>query len=96
LVDYSQGGVAETVTVRSAGPDGKYYTKDDAVASGMTANFKGIGSGIRKNATETSSDIAKGLVKGTVEGVKESIKESLPFRKKPGAAETTPESEVKP
>lgn len=95
-VGYSQGGIAEVVTVRSAGPDGAYYTEDDLVASGVSANFKGIGNGIRKNAQETSSNVAKGLVKGTVEGVKESIKESLPFRKKAAAVEPAPVPEAQP
>lgn len=84
-VDYAQGGFAETVTVRSAGPDGVYHSGDDVVASGMSANLKGVGEGLKQNAQETSSNVAKGLVKGTVDGVKESIRESLPslpFRKK--------------
>lgn len=95
-VGYSQGGIAETVTVRSAGPDGAYYTQDDIVASGISANFKGIGNGIKLNAQATSSNVAKGLVKGAVEGVKESIKESLPFRKKAAAVEPAPLPEAQP
>lgn len=80
-VDYSQGGVAETLTVRSAGPDRKFHTDDDLVAQGMSANMKGIGEGVKKNAEETASNAAKGAVKGTVDGVKDSIKNALPFRK---------------
>ena len=97
-VDYAQGGFAETINVRSAGPDGVYHSHDDIVASGMSANLKGVGEGLKQNAQETSSNVAKGLVKGTVDGVKESIKESLPplpFRKKAteekaSAPESTP------
>lgn len=81
-VTYAQGGVAETVTVRSAGPDREFQTDDDVTAQGMSANLKGIGEGIKKNAEQTAANVAKGAVKGTVTGVKESIKESLPFKKK--------------
>ena len=81
-VSYSQGGVAEVVRVRSAGPDREFDTKDDVVAEGMSANLKGIGEGIKRNAEETAANAAKGIVRGTVEGVKESIKDALPFKKK--------------
>ncbi len=94
-VGYSQGGVAETVTVRSAGPDGEFQTDDDIVASGMAANLKGIGEGIKKNVEETSANAAKGAVKGAVEGVKQSIRESLPFGKKKGD-DAPPEADVDP
>lgn len=93
-LSYSQGGVAETVTVTSAGRDKKFHTDDDAQAQGVAVNFKGVGEGIKKNAEETASNAAKGLVKGTVEGVKESIKDSLPFRKK--KKEEEPEAEKAP
>lgn len=81
-VSYSQGGVAEVVSVRSAGPDRQFHSDDDVVAQGMAANFKGVGEGIKDNAEETASNAAKGAVKGAVEGVKESVKEALPFKKK--------------
>jgi hypothetical protein len=81
-VSYSQGGVAEAVTVRSAGPDKEFQTDDDVVAQGMAMNFKGVGEGIKKNAEATAANMAKGVIKGTVEGVKESIKDSLPFKRK--------------
>jgi hypothetical protein len=80
-VSYSQGGVAEVVRVRSAGPDHEFDTKDDVVAEGMAINLKGIGEGIKNNSEETAAKTAKGLVIGTVEGVKESIKDALPFKK---------------
>lgn len=51
-VSYSQGGVAEMVSVRSAGPDRQFHTDDDLVAGGMAANLKGIGEGIKKNTEE--------------------------------------------
>ncbi|MDB5389097.1 MAG: hypothetical protein JWM11_4743 [Planctomycetaceae bacterium] len=81
-VSYSQGGFAEMVEVRSAGPDREMQTKDDINAQCIAANFKGIGEGIKKNARPTASNVVKGVVKGTVDGVKESIKEALPFKKK--------------
>lgn len=69
-VQYKQGGVAETVTVRSAGPDGTMFTDDDFVEERMAANFKGVGDGIKKNAAEVAGNTMKGAVKGTVEGIK--------------------------
>src|SRR5205085_5760550 len=42
-VRYAQGGVAEVVSVRSAGPDRQFHTADDVVAQGMATNLKGIG-----------------------------------------------------
>lgn len=71
---YSQGGVAELVTVRSAGPDREFQTKDDVVASGLATNFKGVGDGIKRNAEETAARTAKGLVRGTVEGLRQSFR----------------------
>lgn len=90
-VTYSQGGVAETVTVRSAGPDRQFHTSDDLLAQGAAVNFKGIGEGIKNNAEATAANASKGAVKGTIDGVKESLKNSLPFGKKK-ADETTTES----
>jgi hypothetical protein len=81
-VSYSQGGVAEMIEVRSAGPDREFHTSDDLAAQRMAANLKGIGEGIKNNAEATAAGAAKGLVKGAVEGVKESIKDSLPRKKK--------------
>ena len=83
-VSYSQGGVAETVSVRSAGPDRQFFSDDDLVASGVAVNLKGIGEGIKANAGKTAAKVAKGVVKGTVDGIKESVKENLPFRKRKG------------
>jgi len=96
-VTYSQGGVAEMIEVRSAGPDGEFHTTDDLVAQRMAANLKGIGEGIKRNAEATAAGAARGLVKGAVEGAKESIKDSLSRKKKPSqprddadAGETVP------
>jgi hypothetical protein len=72
-VDYSQGGVAESLTVRSLGPDGKSHTDDDIIEQRYSVNFKGVGTGIKKNAEETARNVGKGLVKGFVEGGREAI-----------------------
>ena len=95
-VGYSQGGVAEMVEVRSAGPDREFNTKDDVVADRMSANLKGVGEGIKKNAEETAGNAAKGVVKGAVQGLKESIAEAASRKKKKqddNAAETSPEKD---
>jgi len=80
-VSYSQGGVAEVVRVRSAGPDREFQTDDDLVAEGMTANLKGVGEGIKKNTEDVAAKAAKGFIKGAVEGVRESVKDALPSKK---------------
>jgi hypothetical protein len=72
-VDYTQGGVAEEITVRSLGPDGQSHTNDDIATIRFAANLKGIGNGIKNNIEETSENGAKGLAKGFIQGVKESI-----------------------
>ncbi len=89
-VSYSQGGIAEIVHVRSAGPDHQLHTADDVVAERMSANLKGVGEGVKKNVEETAQRAAKGVVKGAVQGVKEAIQESLPQRKKGDKADTPP------
>ena len=76
-VFYAQGGLAETVTVRSAGPDREFHTTDDIQGTGVSANLTGVGNGIKKNVEDVAANTAKGLVKGTVSGVKESIKETF-------------------
>lgn len=76
-VVYAQGGVAENVTVRSAGPDREFHTPDDILAVATTVNLKGVGTGIQQGMEKTAAGAAKGFVKGTVAGVKESIKETL-------------------
>jgi outer membrane murein-binding lipoprotein Lpp len=87
----AQGGVAEVVTVRSAGPDREFHTNDDIVAQGIAANLKGIGEGVKKHVGEAASEAAKGAVKGAVEGVKESIRDALPRRKNRQEGEPQPE-----
>lgn len=89
-VTYSQGGIAEVLVVRSAGPDRTFDTEDDIRERRIAANLKGIGTGIRDNAERTAANVAKGVVKGTVQGVKETIKESLPRKRKAAAAEPKP------
>jgi hypothetical protein len=91
---YSQGGIAEMIDVRSAGPDREFHTNDDLVTQRMSANLKGVGEGVKKNVEETAASAAKGFVKGTVQGVKESINDSLPRKKKKtDDAEPPPEKE---
>lgn len=86
-VSYSQGGVMETLTVTSAGPDRLLHTDDDIRAFGVAVNFKGVGEGIRKNAEETSRKAAKGVVKGTADAIKDSVKDALPRKKKPAESD---------
>jgi hypothetical protein len=84
-VNYSQGGLAERVSVRSAGPDREFHTADDIHAAGITANAVGIGHGIVENVEEVAAGAAKGFVKGTIAGIKESANET--FKKSDAEAE---------
>lgn len=95
VVSYSQDGVSENLTVKSAGPDKQLHTSDDIEASGIAINFKGVGEGIKKNVGEAAANAAKGAVKGTVAGVKESIKDALPFKKKKKDSEQETKEETK-
>lgn len=73
-VSYSQGGIAENVEVRSVGPDGIDHTADDVIAVRVSANLKGIGTGIVQGSEQVAANSAKGAVKGLLVGVKESIR----------------------
>jgi hypothetical protein len=73
-VVYTQGGLAEIVSVRSAGPDGISHTADDIVALRGSANFKGVGTGAQQHVEEFGRRGARGWTKGLVEGVKQSMR----------------------
>ncbi|MEK6257278.1 MAG: hypothetical protein AABP62_01545 [Planctomycetota bacterium] len=75
IVEYSQGGMAEIVTVTSAGPDRELHSADDVSTFRQSTNLKGVGQGIKQHAGEVAGEMAKGAVKGAVDGVKESVKE---------------------
>ncbi len=92
-VVYAQGGVAETLTVRSAGPDRAFHTADDIQAVATVVNLKGIGTGIQKGMEKTAAGTAKGFVKGTVSGVKKSITETFSRKPKNPAEHKTAETE---
>lgn len=81
-LSYSSGGVAEELTVQSAGPDREFDTDDDIVEQRMTATLAGVGEGIKENVGEVAKNAASGAVQGTVEGIKDAVKNNLPkFRK---------------
>jgi hypothetical protein len=82
-VAYAQGGFAETVTVRSAGPDRTFYTEDDIVAQRTVVNLKGIGTGAKETVEEFAHKSARGLTKGAAEGIKDTIREAF-VGQKPG------------
>ncbi len=77
IVEYSQGGMAEIVTVTSAGPDRELHSADDISTFRQSTNLKGVGEGIKQHAGEVAGEMAKGAIKGAVEGVKESVKEGV-------------------
>lgn len=77
IVEYSQGGMAEIVTVTSAGPDRELHSSDDVSTFRQSTNLKGVGEGIKRHAGDVAGEIAKGAVKGAAEGVKDTVKESV-------------------
>src|SRR5260370_24678089 len=80
-VTYAQGGFAETLTVRSAGPDGLFFTQDDVLAQRSVVNLKGIGKGAKDNIEEFSQNGARGLTRGVADGIRESVQEALAEKK---------------
>jgi hypothetical protein len=76
-VQYAQGGLMETLTVRSAGPDRVFHTQDDIMVQRSVMNFKGIGRGATDNVEEFTHNAARGLTKGAAEGIKETVQEAL-------------------
>jgi hypothetical protein len=80
-VTYAQGGFAETLTVRSAGPDGVFFTQDDILAQRSVVNLKGIGRGAKDNIEEFAQDGARGLTRGVADGIRESVQEALAEKK---------------
>jgi len=80
-VTYAQGGFAETLTVRSAGPDGVLFTQDDVLVQRSVVNFKGIGKGAKDNIEEFAQDGARGLTRGVADGIRESVQEALAEKK---------------
>jgi hypothetical protein len=83
VVSYSQGGFAETLTVRSAGPDRALHTQDDIVEQRSVLNLKGIGMGVKNHVEEFAEKSARGVVRGTAEGIKATIVESLAGKNHP-------------
>jgi len=71
---YSQGGFMEMLTIRSAGPDGVYFTPDDLVVKRRAVNAKGIGIGIKRGAGDTTAGMLKGAFKGATDTVKDEVK----------------------
>jgi hypothetical protein len=82
-VTYTQGGFAESLTVRSAGPDGALYTQDDIVERRSVVNMMGVGKGAKDQVEEFARKGARGLTKGAAEGIKEAVQDAL-AGKKPG------------
>lgn len=73
-VGYSRGGMSETLTVRSDGPDGTPFTADDIIETRMKANLAGIGTGVRQRAGELAEDAGRGFFKGAVNGLKDGFR----------------------
>jgi hypothetical protein len=80
-VAYTQGGFAETLTVRSAGPDRLFNTEDDVVEKRYAVNLKGVGKGMRDHVEEFAENGARGMTKGVIGGIREGVQKAI--QKKP-------------
>ena len=76
-VVYEQGGAAEMIIVSSAGPDREFDTTDDIIQQRMSANLKGIGEGIKKNAGTVAEEAARGAARGMITGLKEGVRDTF-------------------
>lgn len=74
-VNYSKGGIVEKLSVRSLGPDGQAFTKDDIVEERTKTTFEGIGTAVKKNVEETAEKTGKGLASGIIKGIREGMKQ---------------------
>jgi hypothetical protein len=83
-VNYTNEGVAEKLTVRSAGPDKTFFTDDDIDEVRMTGSLEGTAEVVKKNIGEVSKEGAKGTVKGILEGAAEGVKEAVARDKSTG------------
>lgn len=66
---YSSGGFMEVLTVRSAGPDGRFFNADDVVESRSKTTLAGVGNGLKKNVEEFNEKAARGFGRGLIKGV---------------------------
>lgn len=80
-VTYIQGGFAEALTVRSAGPDGLFYTPDDLVARRCVVNLQGIGRGATDGVEGFAQNAARGLTKGAAQGIRETLRQAVAAKK---------------
>jgi hypothetical protein len=83
-VAYNHSGFAETLSVRSAGPDGVFYTEDDILAQRSVVNLSGIGKGAKDSIEEFAQNGARGLTKGVAQGIKESLHDATAEKKSGG------------
>lgn len=100
-VAYLNDALAESLIVRSAGPDKSFFTNDDIEERRMTGNMTGGLKQLETNAAGIAEKAATGAVKGTVEGIKQAVKEvkdavpkdklKIPFGKKKPEAEAPEE-----
>ena len=82
-VHYRQGGLAESLTVRSPGPDGELYTDDDIVVTRTVVNFQGVGHGIKQNIEDVGERGARGVVRGIGQGIREQVQRGAGAKSRP-------------
>lgn len=94
-VVYSQGGIARTILVRSAGPDRQFDTRDDIEGSTTTANLSGIGAGLKKElgeAAATATDVAESALEGAIAGARKSLDKAIAPKNDDAQTATKPEA----
>jgi hypothetical protein len=70
---YTSGGMTESLKVRSAGPDGRFFNADDIVEQRTKMTMAGVGTGLKKNVEEFTEKGARGLSRGLIQGVKDQL-----------------------
>lgn len=73
LVATYHNGAIKSVTVRSAGRDGKYNTSDDYVARVTSIDGKEVKAKMLRGVEKISEHIGRGLVRGGIKGLKDEV-----------------------
>jgi hypothetical protein len=74
VVVYREGGLAESLEVRSLGPEGVSHSSDDLVATRHSVTLKGMGTAVKEGIEETAENASRGLVRGAIDGVRKELR----------------------
>lgn len=75
LVAAYHAGAVQIVTVRSAGRDGRYATRDDYSARSAFVDGKKVKAKILRGVEQTSESVGRGLIRGGRKGLKDELRD---------------------